>query len=150
MDYQPIVDEIRSFVQSVDQTLTDRVKEVASLYVQACNEVNQQLRRCEEFLQKGLRSEAVHLAQTEPILLDQLAILDFAERPQWDELAMMYGLPVSPQLRVETAAALNEAYADEQPLEELLHKHRLLALSRGSLKGRLSILRRIAELDPPN
>lgn len=148
MDYQSIVDEIRSFVQSVDQTLTDRIKDVAGLYAQACNEVNQRLRRCEEFLRKGLRSEAVHLAQTDPVLLDQLAILDFAERPQWDELALMYGLPAAPQLRLETAAALNEAYADEQPLEELLRKHRLLALTRGSLKGRLSILRRIAELDP--
>lgn len=150
MDYQPIVDEIRSFVQSVDQTLTDRIKEVAILYSQACNEVNQRLRRCDEFLQKGLRSEAVHLAQTEPILLDQLAILDFAERPQWDELAMMYGLAPPPQLRLETAAALNEAYADEQPLEELLRKHRLLAINRDSLKGRLSLMRRIAELDPAN
>src|SRR5438094_5307887 len=148
MDYQPVVDEIRSFVQSVDQTLTDRIKEVAVLYVQACNEVNQRLRRCDEFLQKGLRSEAIHLAQTEPVLLDQLAILDFAERPQWEELALMYGLPAPPQLRLETAAALNEAYADEQPLEELLRKHRLLALTRGSLKGRISVMRRIAELDP--
>jgi hypothetical protein len=148
MDYQPIVDEIRSFVQSVDQTLTDRIKDVAVLYAQACNEVNQRLRRCEEFLQKGLRSEAIHLAQTEPVLLDQLAILDFAERPQWDELAMMYGLPSAPQLRVQTATALNEAYSDEQPLEELLRKHRFLALTRGSLRGRLSIMRRIAELDP--
>ena len=105
MDYQPIVDEIRSFVQSVDQTLTDRIKEVAVLYVQACNEVNQRLRRCDEFLQKGLRSEAIHLAQTEPVLLDQLAILDFAERPQWEELALMYGLPAPPQLRLDRLRA---------------------------------------------
>lgn len=150
MDYQPVVDEIRSFVQSVDQTLTDRVREVAVLYAQACNEVNQRLRRCEEFLQKGLRSEAVHLAETQPAVLDQLAILDFMERPQWDELAMMYGLPAAPQLRVQAAAAINEAYADEQPLEELLRKHRLLALTRGSLKGRISVMRRIAELDLAN
>src|SRR6266851_5143854 len=150
MDYQRIVDELRSFVLSIDQTLTDRMKEVAGLYVQACNEVNQRLRRCEEFLKKGLRSEAVHLAQTEPVLLDVLAILDFPERPQWEELALIYGLPAAPQLRMETALSLNEAYADEQPLEELLRKHRLLALSRGSLKARISIMRRIAELDSAN
>ncbi len=150
MDYQEIVDEIRSFILSVDQTLTDRMKEVAPLYAQACNEVNQRLRRCEDYLKKGLRSEAVHMAQTEPVLLDQLAILDFPERPQWEELAASYGLPAPPQLKLETALALNEAYTDEQPLEELLRKHRLLALARGTLLGRLSVMRRIAQLDSGN
>jgi hypothetical protein len=148
--YQEIVDELRSFVLSIDQTLTDRMKEVAGLYVQACNEVNQRLRRCEEFLKKGLRSEAIHLAQTEPNLLDQLAILDFPEHPQWEELAATYGLPVPPQLKVGTASALNEAYADEQPLEVLLRKHRLLALARSSLNGRLAVMRRISQLDSEN
>jgi hypothetical protein len=149
-DYKQIVDELRSIVLSVDQTLTDRMKELAPLYAQACNEVNQRLGRCEEFLKKGLRSEAIHMAQTEPVLVDQLAILDFPERPQWEELALTYGLQAPPPLKVETAVALNEAYADEQPLEDLLKKHRLLALARGSLLGRLSVMRRIAELDSGN
>ena len=67
IDYQRVVDEIRSFLQSPDQTYSASLKELASVFAEACQEVNQRLRRCEEFLQKGLRSEAIHFAQVEPV-----------------------------------------------------------------------------------
>ena len=79
-DHQRLVDDIRSFLHSSDQTLTDTVKELASSHVSACQEVNARLRRCADFLQQGLRSEAIHLAQADPVLLDDLAVLDFLER----------------------------------------------------------------------
>jgi hypothetical protein len=150
LDYQRVVDELRSFLQSNDQTLTDPLKELAAQYAQACREANERLRRCEEFLQRGLRSEAVHFAQAEPVLLDLVAALDFPERPQWDEVALQYSLPAPPKLLLETAEALNRAYADEQPLDDLLRKHRLLALGRAPLTARLGVLRRIAVLDARN
>ncbi|HMC64682.1 MAG TPA: hypothetical protein VKI65_07070, partial [Gemmataceae bacterium] len=69
-DYQRIVDDIRSFLHSSDQTQSEALKEMAVAYAGACQEANQRLRRCDEFLQKGLRSEAVHFADAEPVLLD--------------------------------------------------------------------------------
>ncbi|HEV3205258.1 MAG TPA: hypothetical protein VGY77_12775, partial [Gemmataceae bacterium] len=150
VDYQRVVDEIRSLLQSADQTLTDLLKELAAEYAQACREANQRLRRCEEFLQKGLRSEAIQLAQAEPNLLDLVAILDFPERGHWDELLLSYGLPASPQLPMKTAEALNEAYSQVVPVEHLLRKHRYLALCRASLPERLGVMRQIAALDTSN
>ena len=149
-DYQRIVDDIRSFLHSSDQTQSEALKELAVAYAGACQEANQRLRRCDEFLQKGLRSEAVHFADAEPVLLDVLAVLDFPERDQWEQLALTYGLPPAPKLRLETAEALNRAYAEEQPLEYLLKQHRLLALARGPLGERLALMRQIASVDTGN
>jgi hypothetical protein len=150
LDYQGVVESIRSQLQSNDHTLSDQVRELAASYAAACQEVNRRLVRCDEFLKKGLRSEAIHLAQAEPVLLDVVAVLDFPERPQWEEMSLTYGLPAPPQLQLATAAALNEAYAAEQPLESLLREHRRLALARAPLSARLAVLRRLARLDAQN
>jgi len=149
-DNQQIVEELRAFLQSTDQTLTDPLKELAKEYAKSCQAVNERLRRCEDYLQKGLRSEAVHYAQAEPPLLEQVAVLDFPERAQYEELAALYGLPAPVKLQLETAEALNRAYAEEQPLDSLLRRHRLLALGRAPLVSRLGILRKILELDAAN
>src|SRR5262249_5026189 len=45
---------------------------------------------------------------------------------------------------------LNEAYSDDQPVEELLRKHRVLALGRAPLGIRLRLMRRIGDLDSRN
>jgi hypothetical protein len=45
---------------------------------------------------------------------------------------------------------LNQAYALEQPLSALLQRHRLLALARAPLSGRIEVLRKLAELDVNN
>src|SRR5207237_43487 len=63
---------------------------------------------------------------------------------------LLYGLPPPPKLLLETAEALNRAYADEAPLEGLLKKHRLLALARAPLPARLDVMRKIAALDRGN
>jgi hypothetical protein len=149
-DYARIVDDIRSFLQCADQTLTDEIRALAEHYAAACRETNQRLRRCEDFLEKGLQSEAVHFAQAEPALLDVVALLDFPERRQWEEVSSMYGLPAPAKLMTATAEALNEAYGNIQPLQHLLRRHRLLALSRAPLQDRLAVMRELAALDSAN
>ncbi len=149
-DYQRVVDELRSVVQASDQTNNDSLKKLATEYAELCRQANERLRRCDEYLQKGLRSEAIHFAEAEPKLLDVLATLDFPERPQWEQLAASYSLPSPPALRLDTAVAINRAIADEQPLEHLLKRHRLLALARAPVAERLAVLRQIGQLDPGN
>lgn len=147
-NYEDIVANVRVLLQG--EILTDQVESAAAAYAGACGEVNQRLRRCGDFLARGLRSEAIHSAQIEPALLDAVGVLDFPERPLWEQFCAANRLPMPPSLDMETAAALDGAYADDQPLEELLRKHRLLALARAPLVNRLSMLRRIAELDTRN
>ena len=84
--------------------------------------------KCQRLLQQGLRSEAIQLAEVQPRLLDAVASLDFPERGAWDELVQMYGLPEAGEVPGRGAAFLNEAYAEEDPLQDLLRTHRRLAL----------------------
>jgi hypothetical protein len=149
-DCQQLVDEIRSFLQSTDMTMTDRLKELATRYAEACQEANQRLRRCEEFLRKGLRAEAIHFAQAEPALLDVVGTLDFPEQTALRDTLIFYGMPEPPRLLVETAESLNQAYAEEQPLEDLMRRHRRLALLRAPVVARLKVMRQVAKLDKNN
>ncbi|HET6249861.1 MAG TPA: hypothetical protein VFE47_19380 [Tepidisphaeraceae bacterium] len=52
------------------------------------------------------------------------------------------------RVKLDSAKSLNEAYAEQVPIEPLLVKHRLLALTNAPLADRLSVLRKLAELDP--
>jgi hypothetical protein len=149
-DYHEIVDQIRGFVQSSDQTQNDRLEGWASAYTGACVEINQRLGRCQRLLQQGLRSEAIQLAETQPKLLEAVAVLDFPERPEWDEIVGIYGLAAAPRLLVEAARFLNEAYAQEEPLQDLLRTHRRLSTQRAPLRSRIGVMRKLAAQDPNN
>jgi hypothetical protein len=149
-DYHQIVDEIRAFVQATDQTRTPALESLAGAYAQACTEVSRRLSRCQQLLQQGLRTEAIHLAETEPRLLDAISTLDFPERPEWDELVQIYGLPAAAKILMEGASFLNEAYALEDPLQDLLRTHRRLALSRAPVRSRIDVIRKLAAQDSNN
>lgn len=146
MDYQRLVDELRSVLQSSDPAGHPRLKELAAAFTQACQETNQRLRRCEDYMRQGMRSEAVQLAQADS-LLTQVGVLDIAEFDYLEQLCQRLGLPAPPHLLLAIAAALDEAPAEVKPLEALLREHRLLALSRAPLTDRLKVMRQLAQLD---
>ena len=94
---------------------------------------------------KGLRSEAIQLAEQEPPLLDVVAILDFPELPEWNDFVAELGLTVAPELQIEIAADLNRAYSDDGPLKAHMKRFRISSLSRAPLKTRIALLRKIAD-----
>jgi hypothetical protein len=149
-DVQGVVDNIRNFLHSGHQSALEPLRALSQEYGEACQEVNRRLARCEVFLRQGLRAEAIQFAQVEPNLLDALAILDFPERSEWDQVVAHYHLFAPPAFRIDVATALNRAYTQVAPVEELLKRHRLLALSRAPLEERLAVLRQIAQRDPDN
>jgi len=149
-DYQQIIEQIRGFLQASDQTRNERLESLASTYAEACADVNQRLGRCQRLLQQGLRSEAIQLAESEPRLLGAIATLDFPERKEWDELVEIYSLAGAPKLVVEARSALNDAYAEAEPLENLLRTHRRLATQRAALRMRIGVMRKLASKDARN
>jgi hypothetical protein len=149
-DYHQIVDQIRAFLQLSDQTRNERLEGLASAYAENCVDVNQRLARCQRLLQQGLRSEAIQLAESEPRLVDAIQVLDFPERASWDELAAIYDLRVAPKLMVDAGVVLNEAYVQEEPLQDLLRTHRRLATQRAPLRLRIGVMRKLAAKDPNN
>lgn len=147
---QKLVDEMQQAVYAPQGAEGDLLRDVAAEYAEACQSVNNRLWRAGELLRQGLRSEALQEAERKPALLDLVALLDFPELAAWRQLLQQWGLAQPPALAMEWAAELNEAYAEQQPLEGLLSKHRLFALARAPLPARIAILRRIYALDPHN
>jgi hypothetical protein len=147
-DYHQIVEQIRMALHAGDPGQNGRLAGLASAYADACAEAALRLGRCHRLLQQGLRSEAIQLAESEPKLLDMLAVLDFPERPEWDDMVQMRDLPPAPRIPLEPARLLNEAYAEEDPLQDLLRRHRRLALQRAALRLRIAVLRQLAAQDP--
>ncbi|TWT35591.1 hypothetical protein KOR34_04840 [Posidoniimonas corsicana] len=148
--YQDYVDEIQSAVFSTETADPDFLRDTAALYAEACAEVNDRLRRVGHLLRRGHRSEAIQLTEEEPNLLDQVALLDFPELPEWINMLISWDMATPPPLLVDIAADLNRAYADQQPVAPLLRQHRLLALGRAPLSARINVLRRLIELDGYN
>ncbi len=149
-DYQRVIEFLRDVRQGGPggiSSVTEEIAQMAGAYAEMCTRANERLRQCSAFLQQGLRSEAIHLADETPNLLDLVAQLDLPDPQAWADFCASNGLPVPPALQLERAAQLNDAYAQDQPLEHLLSRHRLLALSRAPLRQRLSVMREIAQVD---
>lgn len=147
LDYQRVVEDLRNALYEASSGNPQSLPVAAAAYNQACIAVNERLRQCGSLLRQGLRSEAIQQCELEPNLLDLVAMLDFPERQQLPEFLQHFNLPQAPIMLLDVAAALNEAYAAQQPLESLLEQHRLLALARGPLNLRIGVMRQIAELD---
>ena len=148
--YQYYIDDIQSAVFSPETAEPDFLRDSAAQYAEACAEANDRLREVARLLHRGLRSEALQLAEEEPNLLDTVASLDFPELPTWTEMLTGWGMAPPPPLLIELAADINQAYADQQPLESLLKQHRLFALARAPLAARIHTLRKINETDDSN
>src|SRR6478735_5929791 len=101
--YHEVVDGLRSFVESLDQRKTPRIELLAAKYAALCEDANQRLSQCSDLLARGLRAEAIQLAEAEPSLLMMVGALDFPGREAWIELAGIYDLPTPGSLRIEDA-----------------------------------------------
>jgi hypothetical protein len=148
--YQQYIDDILGAVYSPETADPDFLRDSAAMYAEACAEVNDRLRSAGRLLHRGLRSEAIQLAEEEPNLLDMVTMLDFQELPSWREMLVNWGMAEPPQLLIDIAADLNKAYADQQPLESLLKQHRTLALARAPLFNRIQTMRLIYAADKGN
>lgn len=146
-DIQRLIDEMRFQLDAEVFEFAPGMKQLAADYADVCKQVNVRLRRCEDFLKQGLRSEAIHTADADPNLLDLLATVDFPERSRWDGMVRLFDLPRAEPLLIDVAEQLNAAYPLQDPLQNLLNRHRLLALARAPVVERLSVLRELAVID---
>lgn len=145
--YRKMVEEIRAYLNSPDQSADEKVRGLAGRYAAVCQEVNDRLRQCQLFLEQGFRSQAIFFAEVEPKLLDIVALLDFTERDEWEEVAATYGWERSFGLKLDTADIVYQQYEIEEELRPLMKQHRRMALAQGPLRKRIEVLRQIAQKD---
>ena len=146
-DYQRVVEYLRDARSAPMTVVTDELRQYAVEYADLCKGANERLRRCTTFLQQGLRSEAMQLVEQSPNLLDLVASLDLPDASVWADFCQQFELPAPPPLQMDRAAMLADIYNQDQSVEELLDRHRLLALARAPLRKRLELMRLIAPLD---
>ena len=146
--------EIQELLESVRVTLASSMnpnrEALEKLHTELDMEIrsaNKRLRECDALLAEGHRSEAIQLAEQEPNLLEVVGILDFPELPEWNDFVVEHGLTVTPELQIDIATDINDAYSEDAPLERLLRKFRVLSLGRAPLRTRIDLLRQIAKRD---
>lgn len=149
-EQQSIIEEIQAILSSDIDAEQEVLETLEGRFVRAVEEANGRLRECETLLHQGLRTEALGKCEIAPNLLDVVANLDFPGREVWVDYLSQFDLPAPPELQLDIAADLNEAYSEEQPLNGLMRLNRLHALARSPLKTRIGILRRLAEADQTN
>ena len=84
--YQNVREMIRSmqgFLRSPGDTDAQFIRDESVQYNDMCHDVNERLAAVADFVDKGLREEAIAFAETGGDLLDLFSILDFPEREQW-------------------------------------------------------------------
>lgn len=147
IEERKMIDEIRAFVYSSDQTKSPEIEALARQYAEACRLANERLTRCGGFLAKGLRTQAIQVAEAEPDLLEFVGVLNFEELDEWQEVAGTYGLERFQSLKMDIANSISEAYGIDKQLEVLFKTNRRLALVRAPLNERLAVMREIAAVD---
>lgn len=149
-EYQQIIDDIRTVLGGDADPSPQAIEALAAAYAGAVEETNARLKKCDALLHKGHRAEALQISEIEPRLTDVVGVLDVPEREVWAEYVRQFGLPTPPELLIEVAADINEAYNVQVPVEKLMRIHRLYALGRVPLNHRLDVMRKIAAVDRGN
>lgn len=149
-EYQRIVEGIHSALTSRAKVRTAELEELASAYATACREINDRLLRCQDYLKRGLRSEAIDLAESPPNVLEMVGSLEMSPAAEWQQFCTRLGLPQPQVLMLSAARELSDAYGPYRAMESLLSDYRLLALMRRSVRLRLEKARELARRDPAN
>ncbi len=150
MGHLEIVEQICAYLADKDTPWTDELTDVAVEYASICREANDRLRRCTDYLRRGMRSEAVHLANCLPSLTELLPSLHIPERDRWIAACQAAGVPAPPRLLAAGVDELTDARTREQHLQALLSRHRILALAVAPVRDRLDVALALAEQDPQN
>jgi len=141
---QKIVQQIRQLLAG--QAGSDE-SSTANEYSRYCREAIQRLEQCVGMIEKGSDYQALQLAEAEPVLLDLIALLSFAELPQWGEFCAAHDLPSPPRFDTKAVQALNALYAKGIAANHPLYKeYRGAATARDDVKA-LRIIRTIARLN---
>lgn len=122
---------------------------IAEAYAGLCAQANERLRNAADSLKRGMVSEALRIAESEPLLLDLSADLDFVGVENWAALCGQRKWAKPQPLDGKAIQLLNEAYSSGQALEPLLKTYRRTVREQKT-KECVRLLRRIAKLDAAN
>jgi hypothetical protein len=145
-----IAEQLRQLLAARDPHTVEGAVEIAKNYAGQCRVINQRLARCSDYLRRGLRSEAVHLAECHPNVIRAAEDLQPPEASELERLYSTLGLAAGEEPNPVVLEDLRIACQTEQSLASLLSQHRMLAVGRGPIQHRLAVLNALARMDPDN
>ncbi len=148
-EYQQLIARIHEFIRSSEQQISPAIEELAERYAGLCDEINHRLEKCADFLDKGMRSEAVYEAHLAPSLFELAEIVNFSDADQWHEFCKENDLPIPAEIRTDIVERLQNECDTEELLSPLLQQYRRL-VHEGTADERISVLRQIRDKDPDN
>ncbi|HEY2589168.1 MAG TPA: hypothetical protein VGI81_25720 [Tepidisphaeraceae bacterium] len=149
-DYHEIPETIRAFLATAGHPWGEDLTDVAQAYARLCREANERLRRCADYLRRGMRSEAVHLAECQPKLLPMVDALRLPDFAAWAKACVAHGLVPPPELLTDSLPQLEAAAEIEDRLRPLAERYRVLSLAKAPLRDRMEVLFPLHEKDPGN
>ncbi len=144
-----LIQQIRELMQSDMLERTPILEDFAAQFAETCQTVCQRLQRCNEYLAKGMRSEAVHEACSPPLLIELANAINFPELKKWRNVCLDLELPTFPALPEDILAQLQLECARERDLEPLLKQYRR-AVYQADRDECIRLLRELREHDPNN
>ncbi|MDB6174045.1 MAG: hypothetical protein JWL59_3356 [Chthoniobacteraceae bacterium] len=124
------------------------LESLAADYARLCQEANQRLESCAAMLEKGSEYQALQLAESEPVLLDLIATLSFAELPEWSACCLVEQLTMPPRFDTKAVQALDRVYAKGISASHPLYKDYRAAITLRDDAKAIHIIRSIARLNP--
>ncbi len=144
-----LINRIRDFVNGPEHEATPEITELAGQFKDLCQQLNQRLAQCEEFLRQGRRSEAVHEALTTPSVFELAESLSFPEKSRWLKFCQELELPAPSEINRDVLKQLKNECDKEQLLDPLLREFRRL-IHTGERDEKIRVLRRVRSHDPDN
>jgi len=124
---------------------------VAVSYADLVTQINRRVSICNQWIDAGLRSEAVHLASLEPDLLEEVGRVDLGDSlDSWTVLCEANSVPIPPPAKWELASYLNEAWEIENRLKLKLQDLRFSMLQHDSIAKRIEFIQKLRSQDSNN
>ena len=148
-EYQ-LIQQISQLVENSQLDNRALLEEYAVQFSELCRQANDRLMRCNDYLDKGRRSEAVYEAHLPPDLLQLSSTLEsFTGLNRWKNICQDLELEVFQPLNNTIISRLREASGSEAELEPLLKEYRRCVYQSDHAQC-VVLLRRIRERDPQN
>ncbi len=116
-------------------------------YARLAHEANARLESCAVMIEKGSEYQALQLAETEPVLLDLLGLLSFAEAPAWAAFCAQHGLAAPVRFDSRAVQALDALYAKGIRTDHPLYRDYRAAVSSRDDGRAIRIVRSIVRLN---
>jgi hypothetical protein len=144
--------QVRKLIRQIQDALLNEgldtpVEPLAIEYARLYAEVNRRVETCAVMLEKGSEYQALQLAETEPALLDLIALLSFAEANEWLDFCSARNLPVPEKLDLRSVQKIDKLYAKGISANHPLYREYRSAVMSKNDSDALRVIRSIARLN---